>query len=235
MQHLSDQECQVSHEIDKFSWENTSLQFAIESLKSTIESVNVEIKDLETECSDITIKLAKEEKKIQAIQQLKDDKNSSVLQEIIEEAETKIKDLHKRNQELQRQIKQKDHERDQMVTELAKKDSEVSKNKKNMKKLEQKKSKLQIRVKFQQQAYELKLKKSKQEYVSLFIILFIVLLWHAKDLLKNKHDELEKQIQTLWERFAASKSITEKEELQQKVIILEHEQMEVLPECKIKN
>ena len=234
MQRLSDQECQVSHEIDKFSWESTSLQFAIESLKSTIESVDVEIKDLETECSNITIKLAKKEKKIQAIQQLKDDKNSSVLQEIIEEAETKIKYLNKRNQELQCQIKQKDHERHQMVAELAKKDSEISENKKNMKKLEQKKSRLQNRIKFQQQAHELKLKKSKQEYVSLlFIILFIVLLWHIKDLLKNKHDELEKQIQTLWESFAASKSITEKEKLQQKIITLEHEQMEVLPERKI--
>ena len=236
MQRLSDQECQVSHEIDKFSWKSTSLQFAIESLKSTIESVDVEIKDLETECSDITIKLAKEEKKIQAIQQLKDDKNSSVLQEIIEEAETKIKYLNKRNQELQCQIKQKDHERHQMVAELAKKNSEISENKKNMKKLEQKKSKLQNRIKFQQQAHELKLKKSKQEYVSLlFIILFIVLLWHIKDLLKNKHDELEKQIQTLWESYSTSKSITEKEKLKQKIITLEHEQMEVLPECKIKN
>ena len=233
---MSDQECQVSHEIDKFSWESTSLQFAIESLKSTIESVDVEIKDLETECSNITIKLAKKEKKIQAIQQLKDDKNSSVLQEIIEEAETKIKYLNKRNQELQCQIKQKDHERHQMAAELEEKNSEISENKKNMKKLEQKKSKLQIRIKFQQQAHELKLKKSKQEYVSLlFIILFIVLLWHIKDLLKNKHDELEKQIQTLWESLAASKSITEKEKLKQKIITLEHEQMEVLPERKINN
>ena len=164
---MSEQECQISHEIDNFSWESTSLQFAVDSLKSTIDSVDVEIKDLETECSDIAMKLAKEEKKIQAIEQLKDYKNCIVLQEIIEEAETKIKDLNKRNQELQCQIKQKDCERHQMVEKLAKKNSEIDENKKNMKKLERKKSKLQIRIKFQRQAYELNLKKSKQEYVSL--------------------------------------------------------------------
>ena len=142
-----------------------------------MKRVDAEINSSENEHTAVASKLAKEEKlKIWAIRQLKvakDDESCNILQEIIEEAKIKIKDLTKRNQELQSLIEQNNKKKNDITAELEKKNYEIAENKKCRQELEKENFLLQSKILRQQEAYRLKLKDSKKYYVSFFIMLFL--------------------------------------------------------------
>ena len=177
LHHFSEEQYHVIQKIDKVDHESLDLHLAIESLWSVMKRVDAEINSSENEHTAVASKLAKEEKlKIWAIRQLKvakDDESCNILQEIIEEAKIKIKDLTKRNQELQSLIEQNNKKKNDITAELEKKNYEIAENKKCRQELEKENFLLQSKILRQQEAYRLKLKDSKKYYVSFFLMLFL--------------------------------------------------------------